>query len=773
MNGTKAEQRHSDYAFKNFLRVFFLHSAVAIGAFFSSSATFNGFAPFGTAFSAGVKAEYIPAAVLGTAAGSFYSYGSDVLSLRYVASSAIAGIFAYILKRSFKQRFSSYFSVFSSFVSLLSTGLVVSASITLTFSEFLIFFAEGLAGAVSAFLFDRFFGIQVATRSILSLSTTEMASLLSVFCIFLLSLDSFSFLLFSPGVIFGVYSVLVFASYGGDKYGAIFGVTSGVMLGITENSTFMTGGVALGGLICGIFGKSNRFICAVLFMMSVIATAFSSEDWIETVNLLYNVIIGVTMFAFTPKALGDYYKKIFLYSADGAFVSGQKNVFMSRLFTAADGMQDVTERVKAVAGIYRRRSIPKEDDIYKSVCKNVCSDCERYNVCFEKGKDETMGWFKSISNSLKNRNIQTKNELPKSFLHECINQNRVIGELAYGLERYRAALRESAKTGETVNIVSDQFGSVAQLLFSFADTLGYADEFDTVRTNLVRNLVHGSLGFNVFSCGVFKNSDEKLFCELTIKCDKMPDFKKIVRAVEKSLGISFEQPAVNKLSDGTVNVVFCEKTRYKVETGGVQINSAGDKWCGDTYDRFFDGKGNFYVILSDGMGTGQKAAADSVMCCSLASLLLRSGYPVDSIIKMINSAMLVRSGEESLATLDIAVFNLYTGEAQFYKAGAAASIAMKKNKMFKIEKPSLPVGILGQVSFENVAMQFGSGDVFVLMSDGVSEQSVISWREILKNPSEYKGKQLAQKLCESTVSLSENGHSDDITVVTASIDTNN
>ncbi len=759
--------QQKDLNIKGFLRIFLRHCAVAVASFFAGSATFNGFAPFGVAFAAGVPAEYIPAAVLGCTAGSFYAYSADVLALRYVASALIAGIASYIFKRNFKQKFHTYTSAFSCFFALLATGIAVSASITLTFAEVAIYSAEGLAGALIAFLFCVVCGIDFGKRNVLSFSAQETAAVLVTFCVMMLAFDAFSFYMILPGVTVGCYVVLVAATFGGEKYGAVFGITAGLMIGITQGNTFITGGVALGGLLGGILSKHNRIIAALVFGISVVAAAFSDGDWLTKVNLLYNVAVGVLLFVFMPKSISVYFKNAFLTNSDIAYTSGQKSVFVSRLFTAADGMNDVTERVKAVAGIYRRRTAANENDIYLKTAKKICSECPNADNC----ADNT-AVFKNIVDMLKRKNSVEEDDLPPRFV-DCVNKSKVISELSYGLECYRTSMREAAKTGETVNIVSDQFSSVAKLLQNFARSFGEADEFDVTKTNLVRNILHGSLGYEAFSCGVFKNVNDKLYCELSFKGVKRIDYKKTVKAVSEVLGLRFEEPAVTRLSDGTVNIIFCERTRYCVQSGGYQINSDGGKWCGDTYDSFFDGKGNFYMILSDGMGTGQKAAADSVMCCSLTSLLLRAGYPPDCILKMINSSMLVRSGEESLATLDVAVLNLYTGETDFYKAGAAATIAMRKLKMFKIEKPSLPVGILGQVKFETVDLQFGDGDAFVLMSDGVEENTVVKWREMLKRASEYDGRQLAVNLANAVKKADANTHNDDITVLTAVIKNNN
>ena len=89
--------------------------------------------------------------------------------------------------------------------------------------------------------------------------------------------------------------------------------------------------------------------------------------------------------------------------------------------------------------------------------------------------------------------------------------------------------------------------------------------------------------------------------------------------------------------------------------------------------------------------------------------------------------------------------------------------------MLKIEKPSLPVGILRQIAFEKIDLQLFDGDTLVLMTDGVTQDAVTMWREILKSATDYDGNELADKLAKTAhLNMPQNEY-DDITVVTATI----
>ncbi len=71
------------------------------------------------------------------------------------------------------------------------------------------------------------------------------------------------------------------------------------------------------------------------------------------------------------------------------------------------------------------------------------------------------------------------------------------------------------------------------------------------------------------------------------------------------------------------------------------------------------------------MGSGGRAAVDGAMASGLISRLLQAGFRSDSALRMVNSALMVKSGDESIATVDIACLDLFSGHLDSLKAGAA------------------------------------------------------------------------------------------------------
>ena len=58
--------------------------------------------------------------------------------------------------------------------------------------------------------------------------------------------------------------------------------------------------------------------------------------------------------------------------------------------------------------------------------------------------------------------------------------------------------------------------------------------------------------------------------------------------------------------------------------------------------------------------------------------------------------------------------DLFNCDATFYKAGAAASLLCRRGKTIRIERASLPLGILRDVEFERVTGKIGDGKIFVM-----------------------------------------------------------
>ena len=258
-----------------------------------------------------------------------------------------------------------------------------------------------------------------------------------------------------------------------------------------------------------------------------------------------------------------------------------------------------------------------------------------------------------------------------------------------------------------------------------------------------------------------------MFCEITFsEVPSSLNIGELRDAVGETCDREFELPVIK----GDRSVRLCEKTAYSVESACSQIPADNEKLCGDTFESFYDGRGNYVVILSDGMGTGPRAALDSAMASGLMARLVKAGFGFQSALRLVNSSLLLKSRDESLATLDIVKIDLYTGKAVFYKAGAAPSVIRRQNgKLLEIKKAALPAGILRDATFSSCEGQLENGDTVIIASDGAYEYAHNAVKEELQSGGAKRASTKAKNISLRAKKAKGKARCDDITVIALNI----
>lgn len=121
------------------------------------------------------------------------------------------------------------------------------------------------------------------------------------------------------------------------------------------------------------------------------------------------------------------------------------------------------------------------------------------------------------------------------------------------------------------------------------------------------------------------------------------------------------------------------------------------------------------------MGTGEQAAKESRIAIELLEQFTEAGFDRALAVRMINSALLLRRGEEAYATLDICHVNLFDGHAEFIKLGAVASFIWRRDRIISLRAVTLPAGILKQVEPEKNEMRLKDGDMILMVTDGITD----------------------------------------------------
>lgn len=155
----------------------------------------------------------------------------------------------------------------------------------------------------------------------------------------------------------------------------------------------------------------------------------------------------------------------------------------------------------------------------------------------------------------------------------------------------------------------------------------------------------------------------------------------------------------------------------------------GELVCGDTVVSFRTGTGLLCLLLADGMGSGEAARKESALTCRLVEQFLEAGVEPEAALKTLNSAMALRGADTgSFTTIDLLTCRPETGEAVFYKYGAAPSYLKKGGVVRRVTGGTLPAGLRGSPAVPDVTRAtLEPGGFAVLISDGVADPGRDEW----------------------------------------------
>ena len=171
----------------------------------------------------------------------------------------------------------------------------------------------------------------------------------------------------------------------------------------------------------------------------------------------------------------------------------------------------------------------------------------------------------------------------------------------------------------------------------------------------------------------------------------------------------------------STQAVFEQLPALSLEIGAAVRSRSGEAVTGDSYiSRALPG-GRHVLALSDGMGSGVNAMQESRAALEMTVESLQAGCTRAQALSMVNALMLMCTGREMYATMDLCLVDLHSGEAAFEKLGACASYIVRSGEVRTMGAQALPVGVLPEVEPGSLRMTLMSGDVVVMLSDGVLE----------------------------------------------------
>ena len=237
--------------------------------------------------------------------------------------------------------------------------------------------------------------------------------------------------------------------------------------------------------------------------------------------------------------------------------------------------------------------------------------------------------------------------------------------------------------------------------------------------------------------------------------------------IEEAAGVRLGTPDYYRKGD--IALFECSAApMYSVDIATVGTPSVLEDVSGDTAISFETADGHFYSLIADGMGSGDAAHRTSHFTADFLSRILESGCTKSTAFHILNHIIKSRS-EECSSSIDLFDFDLMTGEALFFKCGAAASYVKRNNSIFRIRSETAPLGLMKNLDAERIRVEVKSGDYVVMLSDGVSQSTEDSaWLiELLSGEPRVSVREYAEQILSAAALHSKSN--DDMSVSVARI----
>ena len=536
----------------------------------------------------------------------------------------------------------------------------------------------------------------------------------------------------SPAAKFFPWAVLCFSLREISYYGSKPAAVCASILTMCFSRMYGSGVGACAGVVFGTATFSSPFLPAVLGICGMTeGTLGNRRVWLIP---CVHTAVGIAMILLLGDEATYFGSAADCVIASVLFVSFMANIKSRTLARVSDrderrldtviGVSEtardfdgLSEAFSSLSQIFYRMSermktppIAEVKETVGKVCRGFCSRCQSASVCkCRKEVAESDIMIKALCGGK-----LSKKDLPDSFAAGCTSFEKLL----YCLNSaYRDLFTDYFKSNKT-EVLAAEYSSVARLIKYTTRDCVQRSTPDLVMTASVT----AALGnMRIFPERVTATSgrDAVIDCE-GVRIESISySARELAVKISAATGVLFSPPEFVPSGNKT-HMIFRRKRRIFVEYAKACHSKDGESVSGDSVSFFESDRDRFYALISDGMGSGREAALTSRLTAVFIEKLLSTGAHKGATLELLNNLLLSKS-DECFATVDLLEIDLIEARASFIKAGAAPAYVVRSAKLYKISSETPPAGIIGAFSAENTSFDLHSGDIILLLSDGITE----------------------------------------------------
>lgn len=576
------------------------------------------------------------------------------------------------------------------------------------------------------------------------------------------------------------FLILAVAYLGGGGAGAACGALVGIVPSLSSVvAPTVIATYAFSGLLAGVFGSFGRLGTIMGFFLGNLILALYMFSGSQIALSLGASAVAALIFFLLPhrcyKGLKAVFSSAAIKSAKEEKSERMLRLSVRRLRNAGWIFRDLSHSLEDAMGEAENNKEDSMRNVLNHLNQRLCSQCSMKDICWEMDYSHTYRGILTLFKAVEDNGCATAKDVPEGFRKRCSHLKELVAVVNCLYEMYARNNYWKTQMDNSRRLLCQQMSGVSDVLNNIAKEIS---DFSSEREILERELgaAIAKNGLSVEGAGVTLYNDKTM--DLWVQYGECPGESLCRQVIEdevsRILGNDYLTHEVS--CDGGV---CTERCRYRLLAAGAkslrigraQLAKNSKGICGDSSGTILLDEGKQLLMVSDGMGFGQKAALESGAALSLVSRLFEAGFSQDTTIDTVNGALAMRANGESFVTLDLCMVDLYSGEVEFIKTGGAPSFIKTKNEVKIIKGSSLPVGMLTSVEKERIAEKIEPGDLLILASDGLldidDEMDTQLIRRILEQSPQMSPQAMAEYLLEKSVTLNGGKVKDDITVLVA------
>ena len=415
--------------------------------------------------------------------------------------------------------------------------------------------------------------------------------------------------------------------------------------------------------------------------------------------------------------------------------------------------------------------------MFDRVREKVCEKCEKNSWCWGENYIHMYQMGYEILAAVDQYGNELNTETKRKLMQHCIMAPRFLREILEGFHEARQNMiwvNRIVRSREGCAIQLNTFADMLQNTAKDLEDSIFTDE--RLEKRLISQLKRK--GIRVLSTHFFVNSEGKYELHLTVRTwkEQKIQIKELTGTISNLTGRKMIPGSDGVYLIGTeyANVVFREGPSYYTISGIARIGKGCSNISGDSFTMMDLPGGRRGVALSDGMGCGREACRESTLVIELLEELLEAGFPEKTAIQMINTTLVMGREEIHYSTVDLTVFDLYTGECELIKAGASSTFIRKGDQIEHLTSTSLPIGVMNSIEIDSVKRQLTDGTYVIMLTDGVLDALPVGEQDflletIIKGNKIRNPKELARYILQQVLNWTGKEPEDDMSVLVAGI----